>query len=168
MANVTQTIPNFTQGISQQPDEYKIPGQVKDMVNALPDVTQGLLKRPAGKFVTSLYGSNISTADGKWFHYYRDENEQYIGQIRRDGLIKMWACTKVLDPLGNTLHNAGDEVDVVDATTGTGAGKYLYHTGDEDIQASNNITFDKYFIDFSYFNFISKIFRMKNKHFGIT
>ena len=47
MANVTQTIPNLTQGISQQPDEYKIPGQVNDMVNALPDVTQGLVKRPA-------------------------------------------------------------------------------------------------------------------------
>ena len=51
MANITQTIPNLTQGISQQPDEYKIPGQVKDMVTALPDVTQGLLKSPAGKFV---------------------------------------------------------------------------------------------------------------------
>ena len=54
MANVTQTIPNLTQGISQQPDEYKVPGQVTDMINALPDVTQGLLKRPAGKFVASL------------------------------------------------------------------------------------------------------------------
>ena len=39
MANVTQTIPNLSQGISQQPDEYKVPGQVKDMVNALPDIT---------------------------------------------------------------------------------------------------------------------------------
>ena len=49
MTNVTQTIPNLTQGISQQPDEYKVPGQVNEMINALPDVTQGLLKRPAGK-----------------------------------------------------------------------------------------------------------------------
>ena len=80
MANITQTIPALTAGISQQPDESKIPGQVKNMVNALPDVTQGLLKRPAGKFVSSLSnGSKISTEDGKWFHYYRDENEQYIG-----------------------------------------------------------------------------------------
>ena len=38
MANVTQTIPNLTQGISQQPDEYKVPGQVTDMINGLPDV----------------------------------------------------------------------------------------------------------------------------------
>ena len=77
MANITQTIPNLTQGISQQPDEYKIPGQVKDMVNTYPDVTQGLLKRPAGKFVGSLSdGTNsdgstrnkLSSSNGKWFH----------------------------------------------------------------------------------------------------
>ena len=78
MANVTQTIPNFTQGISQQPDEYKIPGQVRDMLNAVPDITQGLLKRPAGEFVSTLTNS---TNNGKWFHYYRDENEQYIGPV---------------------------------------------------------------------------------------
>jgi len=93
MANITQTIPALTAGISQQPDESKIPGQVKNMVNALPDVTQGLLKRPAGKFVASLSdGSNNSTANGRWFHYYRDENEQYIGQISRTGIVKMWDC----------------------------------------------------------------------------
>ena len=61
----------------------------KYAVNALPDVTQGLLKRPAGKFVSSLDGSN-STADGKWFHYYRDENEQYIGQVQKNGTVNMW------------------------------------------------------------------------------
>jgi hypothetical protein len=78
MPNITQTIPNLAQGISQQPDEYKIPGQVKDMKNALPDVSQGLLKRPAGKFVASLSdGTNNSWITGKWFHYYRDETEQY-------------------------------------------------------------------------------------------
>ncbi len=51
MANITQTIPSLTAGISQQPDEQKRPGQVRDIVNAIPDVTQGLLKRPAGKVV---------------------------------------------------------------------------------------------------------------------
>ena len=104
MANITQTIPALTAGISQQPDEQKIPGQVKNMVNALPDVTQGLLKRPGGKFVASLSdGTNNSYSTGKWFHYYRDENEQYIGQIIRrknsdgsshadDGKVRMWDC----------------------------------------------------------------------------
>ena len=129
MANVTQTIPNLTQGISQQPDEYKVPGQVKNMVNALPDVTQGLLKRPAGKFVASLSdGTNNSTADGKWFHYYRDENEQYIGQIAKNGTVRMWDCL------------SGAEKTVVNPNL-----TYLAHTGDEDIQT---LTLN----DFTYIN----------------
>ena len=128
MANITQTIPNLTAGISQQPDELKRPGQVRDMVNAIPDVTQGLLKRPAGKFVSTLTNS---TSDGKWFHYYRDENEQYIGQVARNGVVRMWACVTVKDPLGNVIHNAGDEVTVVN---GIGNNTYLTHTGPEDIQ----------------------------------
>ena len=154
MANVTQTIPNFTQGISQQPDEYKIPGQVKDMVNALPDVTQGLIKRPAGKFVTSLSdGTKNSSANGRWFHYYRDENEQYIGQVHRDGTVRMWACVEVRGPNGGLIHNAGAEVNVVDATTGSGTGKYLYHTSDEDIQT---LTLN----DFTYINNRTKTVEM--------
>ena len=147
MANVTQTIPNLTQGISQQPDEYKVPGQVKDMVNALPDVTQGLLKRPAGKFVASLSdgtntdGSNrtkLSSQNGKWFHYYRDENEQYIGQVHRDGTLRMWDCL------------TGDEKNVVD---GIGNKNYLIHTGDEDIQT---LTLN----DFTYINNRTKTVEM--------
>ena len=110
MANITQTIHSLTAGISQQPDEQKIPGQVKDMVNAIPDVTQGLLKRPAGKFVSTLTGS---TSDGKWFHYYRDENEQYIGQVARNGTVRMWACTEVTFN-GSVIHQAGAPVTVVD------------------------------------------------------
>ena len=127
MANITQTIHSLTAGISQQPDEQKIPGQVKDMVNAMPDVTQGLLKRPAGKFVSTLTGS---TSDGKWFHYYRDENEQYIGQVARNGTVRMWACTEV-KVNGSVIHQAGAPVTVVD---GIGNNTYLAHTGDEDIQ----------------------------------
>ena len=131
MANITQTIPALTAGISQQSDEQKIPGQVKDMVNALPDVTQGLTKRPAGKFVASLSdGSNNSTDNGRWFHYYRDETEQYIGQIARNGIIKMWDCL------------TGAEKTVVN---GIGNNTYLTHTDDEDIQT---LTLN----DFTYLN----------------
>ena len=40
MATITQTIHSLNAGISQQPDEQKIPGQVKDMLNAIPDITK--------------------------------------------------------------------------------------------------------------------------------
>ncbi len=94
MANVTQLIPTLTGGISQQADELKVPGQVNVADNVLPDVTHGLQKRPGGQYVNSLSdGSNNSVTDGRWFHYYRDEAEQYIGQIGRDGDVNMWKCS---------------------------------------------------------------------------
>ena len=127
MANITQTIHSLNAGISQQPDEQKIPGQVKDMHNAIPDITQGLLKRPAGKFVKTLVGS---TDTGKWFHYYRDENEQYVGQIQRNGTVKMYDCL------------TGNAKTVVNAI---GNNTYLTHTNDEDIQT---LTLN----DFTYIN----------------
>ena len=126
MASVTQTIPTLTGGISQQPDELKVPGQVNVANNVLPDVTQGLQKRPGGKFVKSLSDGTLnSNANGKWFHYYRDEAEQYIGEIIRrnghsyDGKIRMWRCSD------------GQEMTV---THDAGTQTYLTHADDDQIQ----------------------------------
>ena len=96
MTSVTQTIPTLTGGLSQQPDELKIPGQVNVANNVIPDVTHGLLKRPGGKLVKSLSDSSStgfnSVENGRWFSYYRDETESYIGQISRTGDISVWDC----------------------------------------------------------------------------
>ena len=46
MASISQTIPYYIQGISEQPDQLKKKGQVRDALNVLPDITDGLLKRP--------------------------------------------------------------------------------------------------------------------------
>jgi hypothetical protein len=91
MTSITQKIPSYTGGISQQPDELKTPGQLRTAKNVLPDIAHGLIKRPGGR----LIGGNLGayTTDSKWFHYYRDEAEQYIGQIQLStGEIKMWRC----------------------------------------------------------------------------
>ena len=53
MAAITQTIPNFIGGISEQPDQLKFPGQVEDVVNAIPDITRGLYKRPGAKRINT-------------------------------------------------------------------------------------------------------------------
>ena len=113
MAIITQSIPSFTGGISQQPDELVLPGQVKDLVNGIPDITDGLVKRPGSRFINSLSGA----AAGTWFSYYRDESEgAYIGQIQRDGTVKIW------DTAGNPVSVSGS------------ASSYLTHTNDEDIK----------------------------------
>jgi hypothetical protein len=136
MASVTQTIPTLTGGLSQQPDELKIPGQVSVANNVIPDVTHGLLKRPGGKLVGSLSDNGTaglnSQANGKWFSYYRDESESYVGQISRSGDINMWRCS---DGAAMTVN--------YDSGTATALVNYLTHTDDEDIQTLtlNDYTF---------------------------
>ena len=113
MASITQTIPSFTGGISQQPDELVLPGQVKDLINGIPDITDGLVKRPGTRFISGLTGS----AEGVWFSYYRDEDEgAYIGQVQRNGTVKVW------DTDGNPQTVSGS------------ATNYLTHTNNDDLK----------------------------------
>ena len=93
MATITQTVPNYALGISEQPDQLKFPGQVKDINNAIPDITKGLFKRPGSKRVGTSPLSSVQSG-GSWFHYYRDETEgSYIGQIAADGQVRVWRCS---------------------------------------------------------------------------
>jgi len=136
MASVTQTIPTLTGGLSQQPDELKIPGQVSVANNVIPDVTHGLLKRPGGKLVASISDNGTSAlnsqTNGKWFSYYRDETESYIGQISRTGDINMWRCS---DGAAQTVN--------YDSGTASALATYLSHSDDQDIQTLtlNDYTF---------------------------
>ena len=78
MVAINQRIPNFLGGVSQQPDTIKIPGQVRVMDNAVPDVTFGLMKRPPGEYVNKLTNANSS---GYWYEIIRDGDEKYLVQI---------------------------------------------------------------------------------------
>ena len=92
MASVTQTIPQFSLGMSEQPDNLKFPGQVKSSINAVPDITDGLYKRPGSKRIGTSPLTNVQS-EGSWFHYYRDEIEgSYIGQVDTDGEVRIWRC----------------------------------------------------------------------------
>ena len=125
MTSITQTIPSFTGGISQQPDELVLPGQVKNLVNGVPDITDGLVKRPGSRFISALSGAG----DGTWFSYYRDKTEgAYIGQVQRNGTVKLWHANDVYDSQGNKTDSAGDV-----AHPGTTI-PYLVHTTDEDLK----------------------------------
>ena len=89
MAGVTQTIDTYFAGMSQQPDLKKFPGQLKNIVNAIPDLTEGLYKRPGserictqennGPLDTNKYGTSSIPTGGSCFHYYRDETEGALG-----------------------------------------------------------------------------------------
>ena len=93
MAGITQTIPSFVSGISQQPDHLKFQGQLTDIVNAIPDITLGLYKRPGAKRIGTTPLANVQSG-GSWFHYFRDETEgSYVGQVAADGQVRVWRCS---------------------------------------------------------------------------
>ena len=132
MASITQSIPNYTGGISEQPDERKFPGQVIDSINAIPDATYGLYKRPGSKRIGTAQLASVASG-GSWFHYYRDETEgSYIGQVQTDGTLNVWRCsdgTKM-----TTAYGTGGE---------TAIKTYLSASNTEDVQflTINDTTF---------------------------
>ena len=144
MAGITQTIPNYTGGISEQPDQLKVPGQVKSVQNAIPDLVYGLYKRPGSKRIGSDKLTNVQVG-GSWFHYYRDETEgSYIGQVADDGKVRIWSCN---DGIEKTVHydTAGQTYNSSDPDH-TSITSYLTPnptTDTEDIQALtiNDTTF---------------------------
>ena len=92
MASVSQTIENYNLGISRQPDHRLVPGQLRDIENCTPDLTEGLPKRSGSKRIGRDPLTNVQT-NGTFFSYYRDESEgSYIGQVASDGKVRMWSC----------------------------------------------------------------------------
>ena len=82
MVAVTQIIPDLLGGISQQPDNQKDTGDLADSINAYPDVTLGLIKRPGLQYVYETTTGVTDLADGKWFFINRDGNEKYIACLQ--------------------------------------------------------------------------------------
>ena len=101
MAAVTQRVTNFLSGVSKQADSKKFPGQVKECINGLPDVTLGMTKRPGFEFLAKLKNSSGTDYSGtqldnaKWFYINRDADTRYIGCITPEsggtnGSIYVW------------------------------------------------------------------------------
>jgi hypothetical protein len=122
MASITQQVGNYKSGISELPDELKVPGQVVDLKNAIPDITRGCIKRPGSDLIAAISPSTAGTG-GKWFPIYTEQDEQYIGQIATDGVVNIWRCS----------DGALIPVDYANVA-GTNLATYLVHTNPEDIQ----------------------------------
>ena len=123
MAAVTQTVPTYLGGVSKQIDSKKKPGQVRECLNAYPDPTLGLIKRPGTKFMKTL--ATTSLEDAKWFYIHRDGDEQYIGRISKGpphGTIEIWNAATGVECLVNDWSY---ELTVDPANNGTSGGSRM-------------------------------------------
>ncbi len=128
MAAVTQRVPNYLSGVSKQADSKKLPGQVKECINGLPDVTLGMTKRPGFKFISKLKNTSGTDFSGtqldnaKWFYINRDTSTRYIGCI-----------IPKIDSTNGTIHiwnaDTGAACTITDTATSSALGAHTYLTG---------------------------------------
>jgi len=94
MANITTSVPNLIQGVSQQSPRVRIPGQCEDQLNALPTITKGLTKRPPARLIKKLTAANVFNK-GDMIHFIeRSATERYVvviehrSQSDRQGVLR--------------------------------------------------------------------------------
>ena len=80
MPLVSQSVPSFKGGVSQQPDIIRFPDQVTELINGFPNEVEGLQKRPPTISVGRL-GEHVDSSKKKYHVINRDESERYILQL---------------------------------------------------------------------------------------
>jgi hypothetical protein len=79
MPLLNTSIPNLAQGVSQQPDNLRYPGQCDEQINAWSTVVEGLVKRPNSRFLYDMYGLGVTVNSNLFSHFVdRDEQNKYV------------------------------------------------------------------------------------------
>ena len=83
MPLLVNSVPNLAQGVSQQPDNLRYPGQCDEQINAWATVVEGLVKRPNTRHIHKLFTSAIS--DDAYVQYInRDDDNQFAAVIQNN------------------------------------------------------------------------------------
>jgi len=91
---VSQSIPNFLNGMSQQTPTQRGINQGEDQINLQNGLVDGLAKRPPLDYIATLDSSNIYSNKTKFWSIQRDASNQYIVALYNGGV-------KVFDLAGN-------------------------------------------------------------------
>ena len=91
---VSQSIPNFLNGMSQQTPSQRGINQGQDQVNLQNNIVDGLSKRPPLEYVATLDGTNVFPNTTKIWNIQRDTDNRYMCAFYDNGV-------RVFDLLGN-------------------------------------------------------------------
>jgi len=85
MPLLVNSVPNLAQGVSQQPDNLRYPGQCDEQINAWATVVEGLVKRPNTRHTSKLFTSKVS--NDAFVHFIdRDDDNQFAAVIDNNDL----------------------------------------------------------------------------------
>ena len=86
---VSQSIPNFLNGISQQSPTQRGINQGEEQINLQNGIVDGLAKRPPFDYVSTLDATNVYPNTTKFWSIQRDKTNQFMVAIYNGG-IKVW------------------------------------------------------------------------------
>ena len=90
MPLLNTSIPNLAQGVSQQPDNLRYPGQCDEQINAWSTVVEGLVKRPNSRFLNQVNAQLGTNLTAEIFTHYvdRDNDNRYVITYDRGNGLK--------------------------------------------------------------------------------
>ena len=91
---VSQSIPNFLNGISQQTPTQRGINQAEEQVNLQNNIVDGLSKRPSFEYIDTVDATNVFPNTVKFWSIQRDKENQYVVVFYNGGV-------KVYDLAGN-------------------------------------------------------------------
>ena len=86
---VSQSIPNFLNGISQQTPTQRGINQGEEQVNLQNNIVDGLSKRPSFDYIATLDNTNVYPNTTKFWSIQRDKDNQYMVAFYNGG-VKVW------------------------------------------------------------------------------
>ena len=86
---VSQSIPNFLNGISQQTPTQRGINQGEEQVNLQNNIVDGLSKRPSFNYIATLDNTNVYPNTTKFWSIQRDKDNQYMVAFYNGG-VKVW------------------------------------------------------------------------------
>lgn len=86
---VSQSIPNFLNGISQQTPTQRSVNQGEEQINLQNNIVDGLSKRPPFEYLATLDATNVYPNTAKFWSIQRDKENQFLVAFYNGG-VKVW------------------------------------------------------------------------------
>lgn len=137
MTYITSSQGRPIQGVSQQPEKTRLPGQCTISENLRPDVVRGLTDRVGTKLQALL--ANGPTTDAKWYYYNRGTTEEYFISIEDTGKVRAWSP----DGTEHTINVEDDAEASYLASASPKADLSLITVGDYTFMANNKVTVEE-------------------------
>ena len=148
MGLVNHTLESLNQGVSQQYDEIRPESYVEEMVNCIPDISRGVLRRnPTESFVSGLEGNKLLPFSYEGEDYLLHIPTTYVSSpkgtvIDSEGNVSTFNISVQFPDMFTYLRGYGGDVGIVAKDSKV----YLYnkgYTGGTNVTSSRSLSYNE-------------------------